>query len=95
MTSYTNPRNKLILRRIIEVIKQSETDLDGTITITETDFKEILRQVKITDFNFNHVAGLKKVLSFENYKIIFKDIKVLKVEREREIQFTDMPEEYI
>ncbi|KAA6304460.1 hypothetical protein EZS27_043893, partial [termite gut metagenome] len=37
MRSYTAPTSKIILKRIIEVLADSDLDIDGTITVRETD----------------------------------------------------------
>jgi phosphatidate phosphatase PAH1 len=87
MKSYTDPTSKIILQRIIEVLERSDVDIDGTITVRETDLSDILEDVRMSNFDFKYVAKLKKTVSFEGYKIIYKDAKVLKVkkeERERE-----------
>jgi hypothetical protein len=70
---------------IIEVLEHSDLDIDGTITIQQTDLSDVLEDLRISNFEFNRVAKLKKTLSFEGYKIVYRDIKVLKVEKEEEI----------
>ncbi|KAA6311563.1 hypothetical protein EZS27_037331 [termite gut metagenome] len=84
MKSYTAPTSKIILKRIIEVLADSDVDIDGTITVRETDLSDTLEDVRISRFDFKYVAKLKKTVSFEGYKIIYKDSKVLKVKKEEE-----------
>ncbi|KAA6305530.1 hypothetical protein EZS27_042818, partial [termite gut metagenome] len=39
----------------------------------QTDLSDVLEDLRISNFDFNCVAKLKKTLSFEGYKIIYKD----------------------
>jgi phosphatidate phosphatase PAH1 len=85
MKSYTDQKSKIILKKIIEILEHSDVDIDGTITVQQTDLSDVLEDLRISNFDLNYVAKLKKTLSFEGYKVIYRDIKVLKVEKEEEI----------
>ncbi|KAA6301298.1 MAG: hypothetical protein EZS26_002495 [Candidatus Ordinivivax streblomastigis] len=93
MRSYTAPTSKIILKRIIEVLADSDLDIDGTITVRETDLSDILEDVRISCFDFKYVAKLKKTVSFEGYKIVYKDSKVLKVKKEEKEEEMTLNEE--
>ncbi|KAA6352552.1 hypothetical protein EZS27_000004 [termite gut metagenome] len=89
MTSYTEQKSKRIIDIILEVLKRSDTDIDNTVTVSEIDIQDVLDELKITNFNFNYVAALKKRLQFEGYKIMYKDTKILKVERDNSIHLNE------
>jgi hypothetical protein len=96
MTSYTEQKSKRIIDAIVEILKHSDTDIDNTVTVSEVDMQDVLDDLKITDFNFNYVVALKKQLQFEGYRIMYKDTKILKVDRDNTIHFdeNDLPLEY-
>ncbi|KAA6306816.1 hypothetical protein EZS27_041521 [termite gut metagenome] len=89
MKSYTAQTSEIILKRIIEVLERSDVDIDGTITVRERDLSDILEDVRISHFDFKYVAKLKKTVSFEGYKIVYKDAKVLKVKEEEEMTLNE------
>jgi predicted DNA-binding ArsR family transcriptional regulator len=94
MRSYTAPTSKIILKRIIEILADSDVEIDDTITVQKTDLSDILEDLRISNFDFNCVAKLKKTLSFEGYKIIYKDSKVVKVKKEEEMAIGEIPLKY-
>jgi hypothetical protein len=83
MKCYIEKKNKVILSAIIEFVinenKENNTDIDDTITVVETDIKEVLNELDIQDFSFEYVKGLRNSLTFHNFKIMYKDKKILKV----------------
>jgi hypothetical protein len=89
MTSYNETKSKRIIEAIIEVVKSKDADIDTTTLVSETDLKSVLNELRITDFNYNYVKGLKRNLEFEKWKVVFKDNKVLKVEKDNTIYFSD------
>ncbi|KAA6305908.1 hypothetical protein EZS27_042437 [termite gut metagenome] len=94
MRSYTAQTSEIILKRIIEILADSDVEIDDTITVRETDLSDILEDLRISNFDFNCVAKLKKTLSFEGYKIIYKDSKVVKVKKEEEMAIGEIPLKY-
>jgi hypothetical protein len=81
MTSYNNHRSWIITHALLEILKHSDMGIDDTITITDTDLLECTNSLKINDFNFSFVKSLKKNLLFEGYKVVYKENKILKVEK--------------
>ncbi|KAA6328316.1 hypothetical protein EZS27_022771 [termite gut metagenome] len=94
MNSYTDQKSKIILKRIIEVLEHSDVEIDDTITVQQTDLSDVLEDLRISNFDFNCVAKLKKTLSFEGYKIIYKDSKAVKVKKEEEMAIGEIPLKY-
>ncbi|KAA6313832.1 hypothetical protein EZS27_035458 [termite gut metagenome] len=94
MKSYTENKSRAICKKIIEVLERSEMDIDNTISINETDLTDVLEELRISNLDFNRVAKLKKAVSFEGYKIVYKDTKVLKVEKEEEMTLGEIPLKY-
>ncbi|KAA6329729.1 hypothetical protein EZS27_021489 [termite gut metagenome] len=51
MKCYIEKKNKVILSAIIEFVinenKENNTDIDDTITVVETDIKEVLNELDI------------------------------------------------
>ncbi|KAA6335912.1 hypothetical protein EZS27_015909 [termite gut metagenome] len=94
MKSYTENQSRAICKRIIEVLERSEMDIDNTISINETDLTDVLEELRVSNFDFNRVAKLKKTVSFEGYKIVYKDTKVLKIEKEEEMTLGEIPLKY-
>ncbi|KAA6335333.1 hypothetical protein EZS27_016423 [termite gut metagenome] len=79
MNFYNNHKSWILAYVILELIKKQETGIDDTKTITVNDLLQCTNSLKINDFNFNFVKRLKKNLAFENYKIVYKEAKILKV----------------
>jgi hypothetical protein len=79
MNSYNEHKSWILTYVVLALIKKQKTGIDDTITITSNDLLECTNSLKINDFNFNFVKGLKKNLAFENYKIVYKEAKILKV----------------
>jgi hypothetical protein len=82
MTSYTEAKSKRIIDKILEVAKRSDTDIDGTINIRDTDMEDVLNELRISNFDFNFVKALKRTLSFYSYLIVYKENKILKLKKD-------------
>jgi hypothetical protein len=81
MNTYDNHKSWILIYVLLELIKKGETGIDGTITITANELSDCINSLKIKDFNFNYVKGLKRNLTFENYKILYKEAKILKIKK--------------
>jgi hypothetical protein len=97
---YNEAKNKILLNYIIEYVKKerSNKDIDDTITVSaETDLKEVISECEIINFSFERVKGLRKELSFESYKIMYKDDKTLKViiDKDGLLGFDKVPLKYM
>ncbi|KAA6331770.1 hypothetical protein EZS27_019651 [termite gut metagenome] len=81
MASYTKHKSWIITHALLEVLKKEEAGIDGTITINSNDLKDCIISLKIKDFNFSFVKGLKKNLNFENYRIVYREKTVVKIQK--------------
>ncbi|KAA6323200.1 hypothetical protein EZS27_027336 [termite gut metagenome] len=93
MTSYTEVKSKVIRNRILEILKQSEVDIDKTVSITESDLTDVLTDLQINNFDFGKVAGLRKEINYTGYKIVYKDAKIMKI-KEDTFDIDTVPKDY-
>ncbi|KAA6322491.1 hypothetical protein EZS27_027968 [termite gut metagenome] len=82
-TNYPSHKLWVIIHVISQILqnKEKKGDIDIDVTITDKDLQECINSLKITNFNFNYVKSLKKSLSIEGWKVVYKENKVLKVQK--------------
>jgi hypothetical protein len=83
MNFYNEHKSWILTYVLLKFIETQPSGMNEVITVQEADLQGCINSLKINDFNFNFVKGLEKNLAFENYKIIYKEAKILKVKQFR------------
>ncbi|KAA6339453.1 hypothetical protein EZS27_012619 [termite gut metagenome] len=91
-TAKKEKNNKILLDTIVEMILlKKDVDIDNTVTMYASDLKSICDELGIPTIDFQKIKRLRKTLDFEHYKIMYKDSHTLKVMKEHETDFTNIP----
>jgi hypothetical protein len=81
MTSYNDHKSWIITHAVINLLSTQAYGIDNTITINTSDLQNCINSLKIKDFDFSFVKSLKRNLAFENYKIVYREKTVLKIQK--------------
>ncbi|KAA6350932.1 hypothetical protein EZS27_001779 [termite gut metagenome] len=75
---YNKEKCRKLTDRILTVVKASEKDM---VVVNKIDLYNIMIELDLYDISFNSIAGLRKELNFNNYKLIEKSNKHLKIKK--------------
>jgi GTP1/Obg family GTP-binding protein len=73
---YSKEKSDRLINKIMNVLKFSEKEIT---TINKIDLYNTEKELEINDINFESIAGLRKELNFNNYKLVEKSNKHLKI----------------